>query len=235
MTARTRVNLAAAMSLLFTAGRATAGDLNATAGCDPSNRVLVEWSFYETPGNPVNRPEWTGYDVYRRDVAGCSAWTRLNDAVIPRVVGASHGGSWLDAPPAFTTLYEYKVVPVDAAGNAVVMPYPDCEPPCVSHTWASCPALSAPLTVGTIGPDMGWAVVVQPCGDGCWGGFYVAEPGASALRPYAGTGTVLDLFGTEYCGTVEGCGMNLQRFAPDGCGPTAGLRRSWGGLKLRYR
>ena len=75
---------------------------------------------------------------------------------------------------------------------------------CAPHAWESIPKLAGPVTVGTIGQDLGWAVIITPCAEGCWYSFTVAEPRASELRPYLGTGQVFRFYGDELFGTFEG-------------------------------
>jgi hypothetical protein len=214
-----------------------AGDLNATANANTSNQIVIEWSWYEyDPGVPVGRPDWVGYDLYRRDPAVCSPWVRLSEDIIPRVPGVSHGGTIVDTPPATLTTWEYKLIMVDAARNEIILVWPEgCEPPCAPHAWESIPKLAGPVTVGTIDLDLGWAVVITPCLASCWYSFTVSEPQASLLRPYLGTGEAFRFFGDEFFGTFEGSPLYLDHFEPAGCGPTPTTRPSWGSLKTLYR
>jgi hypothetical protein len=231
----TRFILTSVGIALFVAGAARGGVLSVSAGSASPTQVLVQWTFTETPGYPAGRPEWVGYDVWRRSVADCGDWVLLNPDVIPRVVGLTHSGSFLDTPPVTSATWRYDVRTVDASRVRVPMGLPDCEPPCPPPAYAACPDLSAPMVVGSVTGDMGWAVMLSPCPSGCWGTFYVPEPAATALRVYFNTGQTLVVFGTPYCGTVEGCGLALDRFQPGACGATPVRRTSWGRLKSVYR
>lgn len=213
------------------------GDLNATANATPSTQILFEWSWQEYDlSAPVGRPDWVGYDLYRRNPAECSDWVRLNEEMIARIPGVSHGGTFLDTPPALLVTWEYKLVMVNAARNEIVLVWPEgCEPPCVPHAWESIPKLAGPVTVGSIGQDLGWAVVINPCPGTCWYSFTVGGPAADQLRPYLGTGETFRFFGDEYFGTFEGSPLFLDHFEPAGCAVTPALRTSWGRVKMRYR
>lgn len=236
-------NVALAVALALGAAAAAtdaraAGDLNATANANAAGEISIDWSWteYDPAQFPVvGRPDWVGYDLLRREPGACSPWVRLNDEIMPRVPGASHSGTFVDAPPATGVTYEYRLVMVNAAHEPIVLVWPEgCEPPCSPHAWESVPKLAAPVTIGTV-TDWGWAVLVEACPGSCWSSFYVPEPGASLLRPYAGTGQAFRIHGDEGCGSVEGCGIALDRFEPADCGITPAARSGWGRLKIRYR
>ena len=123
---------------------------------------------------------------------------------------------------------------VDAFRNPVYPGAPYCWP-CSAWDNAGCPASTIPVTQGTI-EDWGWAVAITPCQYSCYGYAYVEGPAADQLRPYAGTSTTLKLYGDMYCGTVEGCSLQLDRYEVAACNITVPVRpRSWGGLKSHYR
>jgi len=63
----------------------------------------------------------------------------------------------------------------------------------------------------------------------------LSTAGAAALRPCAGTGTVVRLRGRGSCGTVEGWAIGLDHAAPAPCGGTAATHPGWGSLKARHR
>ena len=229
------LHLAAAIVLLLASPASTlAGSFESSAETASPTQIAVRWTFTEDPAAIVAHPEWVGYDVCRRPVADCGAWVRLNDAPFPRVVGQTHGGSLLDTPPATSTMYTYRVFPVDAQHAPVALLYPDCDPPCSPPVFASCPDLSAPTIVGTVS-DWGWAVFLTPCANGCWSSCYVNGPLAGPLRPYIGTGQVVCVFGRMACGTTEGCSLTPDHFELGECGATPVQRGSWGRLKSHYR
>lgn len=213
---------------------ALAGALSTGAQAASPSQILVSWSWWEDPSYPTGHPEWVGYDVYRQATATCGAWVRLNPDVIARVPGQDQSCSWLDTTPASATAYAYQVRLVDANRDAVILLAPACLSPCSPPAYATCPDASAPLVTGTV-TDWGWAVQVIGCAGGCWGAFYVQNPDADALRPYAGGGQAVSLWGTATCGTTEGCALRLDHFALATCGSTPVRRDTWGTLKSRYR
>jgi len=234
---RLRLLPALALALAIPAGVAQAhGDLTATANAISATEIQIQWQWYEfDPPDPTGHPEWVGYDLYRRNPAECSPWVRLNAEIIPRVPGATHGGTIVDVPPAPLVTWQYELRPVDAARNVVYLIGGYCEPPCAANMWESIPKLAGPVTVGTIGLDVGWAVYIIPCPDACWYGFVVPEPEASLLRPYLGTGEAFRFYGDEFFGTFEGSYLYLDRFEPAPCGPVPAARPSWGRVKTLYR
>jgi hypothetical protein len=226
--------LLAAVALAVPATPAGAGALSTYASAASPTQILVRWSWWEDANQPTGHPEWVGYDLVRRAVATCGAWTRLNPDVIARVPGQSQELSFLDTSPTSATAYEYRVRLVDSNRDELFLLSPACGSPCSPPSFAMCPDLSAPLIEGTV-EDWGWAVFVIGCASGCWGGFYISNPEANLLRPYAGTGQVVRIYGQSGCGTVEGCGMSLDHFELGGCDATPARRATWGTLKSRYR
>lgn len=242
MLARSRVVpvLVLAIALLAAPRAARAhGDLTATANAISATEIEIVWQWYEyPPGDPAGHPEWVGYDLYRRNPAECSPWVRLNAEILPRVPGATHGGTILDAPPATLVTWQYELRPVDADRNEVYLIGGYCEPPCAANVWESIPKLAGPVTVGTIGMDLGWALYITPCPDGCWYSFYIdgQSEAADALRPYLGTGQAFEFYGDElYFGGFEGSSLGLDRYEPTLCDATPAARPSWGRLKTLYR
>jgi hypothetical protein len=224
------------IAVMAIAPLAHAGYLDQTAGCPEGVHIVVQWSWYETPGSPVDYPQWVGYDVLRRIAGTCDSYVRLNDQSFPRIVGQSHSGSYTEVAPAMHTTFEYRVVPVDASHQPVIMSSVDCEPPCIHYASASCPDLSGPTAIGTVSQNLGWTVTITPCGGTCWYSFYVTGQSAiDALVPYAGTGQVFAFYGGFGCGGIEGCGLAVTRFDPADCGPTPAQSSSWGRLKTLYR
>lgn len=219
----------------LTAPLAFAGYLDQTAGCPDGVHLVVQWTWIETPGNPVGYPNWIGYDVLRRQAGTCDPYARLNDQSFPRVVGQTHSGSFSEVAPALHTTFEYRVVPVDASHQQVIMSSVDCEPPCIHYASASCPDLSGPTTLGVVAQDLGWTVLIAPCSGSCWYSFYVSGSAVQALQPYVGTGRVFAFYGPFGCGGIEGCGLAVTRYDPADCGPTPTQSTSWGRLKTAYR
>lgn len=211
------------------------GDLHATANANAANEIVIDWTWYEfNPEAPPTNPEWIGYDLYRRDPAQCTEWVRLNPTIIPRVPGQTHSGTFVDMPAVGIT-WEYQFVPVNAAREAVFLNGAVCEPPCAPHAWESIPKLAGPVTVGKVTMDIGWAVVITPCLDGCWYTFTVSEPEASLLRPYLNTGQAFRFYGDEFFGTFEGSPLYLDHFEPTTCGTVSTAPTSWGRIKTIYR
>jgi hypothetical protein len=141
--------------------------------------------------------------------------------------------TYTEVPPASWRTYEYRVVLVDADRQEIPSAQVACE--CFARNgWASCPEFSAPLTQGTL-EDWGWALLVHPCPNSCYDYFFFSGPLADELRPYAGTGAAVRLYGAAFCGTVEGCEMNPAYYELMPCGATAALRSSWGRVKAIYR
>jgi hypothetical protein len=226
-----------AMMLVSGIARA-AGDLNMTANATGTSQITLEWSWYEyDPSSPVTRPDWVGYDLYRRDPAQCTDWVRLNASIIPRVPGVSHDGTFVDTPPVPQVTWEYKLIMVDAARNEIILIWPEgCEPPCEPHAWESIPKLAGPVTIGSVTQDLGWAVIITPCPNGCWYTFVVSEPGgADALRPYLGSGETFRFYGEEFFGTFEGSYLTVDHIEPAACTPVAATRSTWGKVKVLYR
>ncbi len=213
---------------------ARAGAMSSLATCTGAQEVTFSWDWYEFESYVTNRPEWVGYDVMRRSVTQCTPYQRLNAQPIARTVGLSHSRQFVDATVQVGQTYEYRAIPVDANRVAVVMSFPDCEPPCVKPAWASCPAASAPLTIGRL-EDWGWALHVSPCPGSCYFGFYFDGPVASDLRAQGRVGTDVSLYGTGWCCGLEGAAMDAVAWQPANCSITPARRSSWGELKVLYR
>lgn len=236
--ARKLMVIAALLAALVHASREASaiGVLSAGATSDNST-ITFQWTFSEDPNNPVGHPEWTGYDVYRRALPGCAAGTRVNATPFPRTPGVTESFTYLEAAPSLQTTFDYQVVPVDSARNPLTFSPAECQ--CggpMSHGWASCPPNSAPLSQGTL-TDLGWAIyLMNPCPGSCYGLFYVSQPEMiQQLRPYAGTGAVVRLWGTAGCGDIEGCGASLDHWDLAACPSTAVRTTSWGRLKVIHR
>lgn len=226
--------LAIACLMLLAVGTrgAQAQYLSAYSTCSiaspPADSLYVIWTTYE-PFPPSDHPEWVGYDVMRRALPGCDGYVRANEEIIPREVGTTHTVYWGEPTPAPGTLYEYRVIAVDA--NRQQLFYPGFCAPC--DVYQECPQLSAPVTVGTLVDETLWLRVI-PCPGTCYPAPYFDGPIADALRPYAGTNTTFRFFGTVGCGGVEGCSMNVDHWELTSC-VTPAATHSWGRLKTIYR
>lgn len=214
-------------------GASHAGALSADASCGSGGIISFSWTFYEDPLNPTGHPEWVGYDVWRRSLADCGAFVRVNAAPFPRA-GTTESLTYTEVPPASGTTFQYQVRLVDANRQQLFLDAIACD--CIAHdAWASCPQMSVPLTQGTL-QDLGWALLVQPCAPGCYQSFYFDDPQlVSLLRPFAGTGTAFSFFGQAVCGTVEGCVIHVDHYETVPCGPTPAQRATWGRVKSIYR
>lgn len=226
--------LAVVSVTVLTAGTAGAQGYTLSAypyAADPESLYVI-WTTSEPPG-PDPYPAWVGYDVLRRAAGqGECEWAnfvRVNDTIIPREVGQTHTRSFGERAPSTATLYEYRVLPVDANRQPA---YPCCGFCAPCNVFVSSPASSAPIAVGVI-EDWGWALYVNPCPGTCPGGYFEQGP-VDELRPYAGTGTAFRLFGTIGCGTTEGCALNVDRWEITSC-VTPTVPRTWGALKTIYR
>jgi hypothetical protein len=221
-------------SAILIATDAQAGQVSTWCQAESPTSIRVNWTWYEDPSHPTARPEWVGYDLYRTPTSVCGDAVRINAEIVPRVVGQTHDFTFLDTTPASATAYLYRVQLVDANRNVLALLDPDCSWPCSAPAYSECPALSAPFMEGTVS-DWGWAAYVQGC-QGCWGGFYVEGSIGQQLRQYANTGQVVRLWGQPYCGTVEGCAMQVDHYELAGlCGSTPTQAHTWGQLKTRYR
>lgn len=209
------------------------GYLTTTATSGAGTTASVHWEWSQIPDSPADPAAWVGYDVLRRPAAPCGEFVRITPTPVLRMPGVSEAFTIQDALPASAALYQYRVVPVDAQRNALTLGWQVCDQ-CVWNAWVSGPDLSAPIVVGTL-LDMGWALQVQPCGDGCYPLGYVDREWATTLRPYAGTGTVLAIYGTATCGTVEGCAFVVDHVAATACTVTPARASTWGRLKAAYR
>ena len=137
-----------------------------------------------------------------------------------------------DVPPLPNVTYAYRVGFVDVARNVV-----SCAGicgQCSRLARASAPAISAPITHGRLS-DMGWALFITPCATGCYPSFYIEGPIVDELRPYAVSGEALRFWGTEACGTVEGCALEVDHYQVAGCDATPVRHPTWGQLKAIYR
>jgi hypothetical protein len=206
----------------------------ASIDCSDSTRVVVQWTFVADPTLPVLPGQWTGWDVERRTVADCGAWERATVTPFAHTPDRTESFTFTEPPARMRTTYQYRLVMVDAQRRPLV-PAPgecyDCNP----MLYAACPIASAPLTHGTAF-DLGWAVFVFPCTGSCFTSLDVEGAAADPLRPFAGTGTAVRLYGIPGCGTIEGCALQLDHFDVPSCDAIVpAAPATWGRLKLRYR
>ena len=225
--------LAILILLVGPANRGDAGVIRAGAACNDGS-ASFHWDFFEDPQSPTGHPEWVGYDVLRRSLTECGGYVTVNAQPFPRVQGESQSFTYDEVPPATSTMFEYRIVCVDADRQPVQLDYAACEGCAFALGWASCPLHSAPLTVGTL-EDWGWALSVHPSDPACYQSFYFDQSAVvEALRPYAGTDATIRFYGDGGCGTVEGCAMRVDRYEVAN-GPTPVRAASWGRLKTIYR
>lgn len=225
----------ACLTLLAAGARgAQAQYLSAYSTCSivspPEDSLYVIWTLYET-FPPSYHPEWVGYDVLRRALPGCNEYVRANDQIIPREVGTTHTVYWGEANPASGTVFEYRVIPVDA--NRQELFFPGFCSPC--NVYQECPPFSAPITVGAlVEPISGW-LFVEACPGTCYPAPFISPgPVFDQLQPYAGTGTTFRFFGRVGCGGVEGCSIEIDHWQFASC-VTPATTQSWGRLKTIYR
>ncbi len=217
----------AALALFATPASATLVFLSGTS-CS-TNGVDVSWTIDDDLVNPY--PAWVGYDIWRSSPLECTGAVRLNAQTIPRETGTHSAHTWHDATAVPGAQYYYVIVPVNA--NRARVELPNCD--CIDQAWSNCPTATTPAIRGTIDSDWGWALAIRPCPNSCWPGVYFEGPLVEKLRPYVGTGTTFDFFGTIGCGSVEGCGIALSDYAPAACGSTPTRATSWGTIKSTYR
>lgn len=223
--------LGLALALTAFASKARAlGDLTAYATSPDGTHTIVGWHYFEY--GPTC-PAFVGWDVYRRALDGCGAWTRVNPAIVPLAPVPTGNYQISDTPPLPNTMYQYEVRFVDASRHT-----PGCAGLCgicQVRAHASAPNLSAPVTRARI-VDWGWTVALVPCANSCANHYYVTtEEMANELRPYAGTGESFLFWGTEVCGSIEGCALEVAHYQLAPCDITAARSMTWGRLKTIYR
>lgn len=206
--------------------------LSSGSSCGSGTQVSVEWTFYDDPSSPIGLPQWVGYDVYRRSAAQCGSFVRVNDTIVPRVAVPIDTHSVADPGASPGVAYHYRIVPVDANRDPVVLPICDC----FTDVWTNCPQASTTAIQGTIYDDWGWALAIMPCAGSCYTHVYFDDPGAvTTLRPFVGSGLTFNFYGSIGCGSVEGCAIDLAGYEQAACGSTPSHTTSWGELKAVYR
>jgi hypothetical protein len=157
---------------------------------------------------------------------------RVNDAIVPRNLVAVDSHSLLDPGATPGVAYYYRVIPVDANRDPVVLPLCDC----ITDVWTNCPPGSTPALRGAVDSDWGWALAIVACSESCYPIVYFEDPDmVAALRPFVGTGMTFDFYGVIGCGSVEGCAIDLTGYEEAACGSTPSRTSSWGELKAVYR
>jgi hypothetical protein len=223
--------LVISLGLVATTGRTShAGGFFGYVDWPDSSTIAFHFGYWEDPNNPAGHPEWVGFDVLRRSVADCGPFVRVNDQPYPREPGQSYNYTYTESPPERRTTYMYRVIAVDANRQQLSVP---CEWPCLGYTWASSPRFSAPATQGTLS-DWGWALFITPTASTCYGSFYFEGYWAEELRPLVGTGTVVNLYGSPACGTIEGCAIGVDHYDIVDR-PVPVRAATWGRLKAIYR
>jgi hypothetical protein len=207
--------------------------LSNSASCATGDQVLVSWVFYNDPASPIVLPAWVGYDVLRRSASSCGAFTRINDAPIPRGSGTNQTGEFLDTTPAPGATYQYRLVPVAANHDPISLPSTELS----LDAWRGCPETTTTVLRGSVAEDWGWTVALAPCAESCYPRAYIEGPPSlvAELRAFLGTGQAFDFFGGVGCGGVEGCGLTVDSYAPAACGSTPSRTTTWGELKASYR
>lgn len=236
-----RILLVAAIALsgsLLAASAHAMAALYVNAHCTPTSALHVQWTFTEDAQNPVAHPEWTGYDLLRRVEGSCTPYQRVNAAPFVRTPGQTQTFDYEEPAPATGTMFQYRVILVDANRQEIYLESYVCD--CNRVAWASCPDLSAPVVEGTIttlGGGGAIPLMIQPCPGSCGTTFFIWDPAkAAALQPYAGTGQAFRFFGVPGCNSFEGCSISPDHWDPTVCDPSLPTTRStWGRVRAIYR
>jgi len=223
--------LAALLLTLLPASAHAMGYLIADGSCGADGKVSYHW-HYDEPGGPVDAPEWTGYDVYRRNASTCGDWVRVNADPYARLA-APHDYTYVETPPDPSAVWEYEVRMVDASRQQVFVLPCDCGS---RFVWTTCSPTSTPITKGRL-TDWGWTWAIEPCLGSCLPSAYLANyPLPPALAPYVGSTQVIEFFGTVGCGSVEGCAIGLDHWQlASACDIVPVKSTSWGRVKVLYR
>lgn len=174
-------------------------------------------------------PELVGFHFYRRAAGDC-ARVRVTETPVVRIPNTSTIYTVTDPGVPAAIAQGYSMTAVDEDGNEVDGYQLFTLPNSNLHDIASCDG--AYLGTGTLQDD-GWALSFDPCPSTCVE-FYYAEHFPPALRDLADTGTVVRLYGTFHCGSVEGCLAQVTSYEITAC--TVGVERQvWGDVKRRYQ
>jgi hypothetical protein len=204
--------------------------LSADGSCGADGKVTFHW-HYDEPGGPVAAPDWTGYDVYRRNASTCSDWVRINADPYARLA-APHDYTYEETPPDLSVVWEYQVRMVDGARQETFVLPCDCAS---RFVWTSCPPASPAITKGRL-VDWGWTWAITPCLGSCLPSAYLAGPLPPELAPYVGGNQVIDFYGSLGCGSVEGCAIQVDHWQLAAtCDITPVSRATWGRVKVLYR
>lgn len=218
---------------------AASGITEFEAHCSDSG-IVVHFTYVEDPLQPTGHPEWTQFALHAgstfQTLPECLDFYGVTTlAYIPRT-GATQSYTYVYHPESWnvTDYFDFSVEPVTATFQSIYGLFG-------AYDRSGCPLETAPAVMGTI-EDLGWAVITVPClGYGCGGLALVKEPWASQLRPYAGTGQAMLLYGEVNCSPIPeagvGCNITLQHFELIDCPtlPVPARRSSWGQLKVMYR
>jgi len=205
--------------------------LNADGSCAGDGKVTFHW-HYDESGGPADAPDWTGYDVFRRNASTCGDWVRVNADPYPRLA-APHDYSYIETPPDPSSVWEYEVRMVDASRQQTYVLPCDCGS---RFAWITCSPATTPITKGRL-VDWGWTWAITTCLGSCLPAAYIGNyPLPADLAPYVGTSQAIEFFGALGCGSVEGCAIGLDHWQliPT-CDVTPVRSASWGRVKVLYR
>lgn len=222
-----------------TASFAASGITEFEAHCSDSG-IVVHFTYVEDPLQPTGHPEWTQFALHVgstfQTLPECLDGYGVGTlAYIPRTGATqSYTHVYHPAPWNVTDYFDFTVEPVTATYQSIYGLFG-------AYDRSGCPLETAPAVMGTI-EDLGWAVITKSCPwYGCGGLALVKEPWASQLRPYAGTGQAMLLYGEVNCSPIleagVGCNITLQHFELIDCPtlPVPARKSSWGQLKVMHR
>jgi hypothetical protein len=204
--------------------------------------IVVHFTYVEDPLQPTGHPEWTQYALRTSELnvplPGCATGrVERTLAYFPRS----------GATDDITYVYPKQ----ELISNRYIYFYVEALTATFNHIpgfgfgpgdMSGCPIATTPAVMGSI-EDLGWAVRTRACPI-CGGSeALIREPQAAQLRPFAGTGQAVLLFGELTCSSdawVGGvtCSIELDHFELIGCPldpPVPAKVQSWGQVKIRYR
>lgn len=229
---RRAVCLAALLALTWADTARAYGSFEMVASNPDTTTIAIDIYFTEDPTNAAGHPEWTGFDLYRSDAEVCGPYVRVNDQPFPRSPGQSYHYTFVDHPSP-RTLYQYRAQFVDSNRN--ILGSLGFFEPNLHDTWDCAPANSAPMEIGAV-EDWGWTLnIIGACPGTCRPSAYlVGQP--PEMRNFVGTDTVVRVFGSIGCNTVEGCAIIVDHFDTLGCDIVVPVRpTTWGRLHAIYR
>jgi hypothetical protein len=81
--------------------------ISAPSTCARPDSGYVGWETYDPAADPDAFPEWTGYDVMRRQLPD-RGFVRVNGVPIPRVIGTAEH-VFAERVPGAGAAYEYRI------------------------------------------------------------------------------------------------------------------------------